>query len=98
MREAIRREYSPLSYGTTSRERAMNQDKLRVDSIFLAAVEKSTDTERSAYLDGACGSDQGLRERVERLLAAHGKDGSFLESPPPALVATIDEPITERPG
>src|SRR6266851_5507811 len=99
MREAIGREYSPLSYGRTSRELAMNQDKLRVDSIFLAAVEKSTDAERSAYLDGACGSDQGLRERVERLLAAHGKDSSFLESPAPALVGTVDEqPVTERPG
>jgi serine/threonine protein kinase/WD40 repeat protein len=76
----------------------MNGDKLRVDSIFLAAVAKPTAEEQSAYLDGACGSDQELRERVQRLLAAHPKVNSFLESPAPALVATVDDPITEQPG
>jgi serine/threonine protein kinase len=31
-------------------------------------------------------------------LEAHQEAGSFLESPAAGLVATIDEPVTERPG
>jgi serine/threonine protein kinase/Tfp pilus assembly protein PilF len=77
----------------------MHPDKHRIDSIFLAAAEKATADERAAYLDGACGSDRELRERVDRLLAAQSKVHSFLEAPAPALVATVDEPrVTERPG
>jgi hypothetical protein len=77
----------------------MNPDKRRIDSIFLAAAEKATADERQAYLDGACGADRELRERVERLLAAQSRVHSFLEAPAPALVVTVDEPpVTERPG
>jgi WD40 repeat protein/serine/threonine protein kinase len=49
--------------------------------IFFAALEKGTPEERVAYLDAACGDDQSLRQRVERLLAAHPQVGSFLEPP-----------------
>src|SRR6516162_10054183 len=76
----------------------MDQDNHRPDSIFFEAVAKPTAEERSAYLDGACGTDHELRERVERLLAAQLKVGSFLESPAPALIDTVDEPIREAPG
>jgi serine/threonine protein kinase/tetratricopeptide (TPR) repeat protein len=76
----------------------MEPDALRADSIFLMALETPTAEERSAYLDGACGSNQELRERVERLLAAHLKVSAFLELPAPALAMTADEPISERPG
>ena len=70
-----------------------------VDSIFLAALEKSSPEDRAAYLDVACGEDTELRRRVERLLAAHPKVVSFLESPPPGLTATLDmSPIAEQPG
>ena len=48
----------------------MNQDQLRVDSIFLAAVEKATPEERCAFLNSACGADHELRERIDRQLAA----------------------------
>jgi serine/threonine protein kinase/tetratricopeptide (TPR) repeat protein len=64
----------------------MNQDQPRVESIFLAAVEKATPEERCAFLDGACGSDHELRERIDRLLAARAKGSDFPESPP--LTAT----------
>ncbi len=50
-----------------------------VEAIFFAALEKGTPTERAAYLDSACGEDQELRKRVERLLSAHPQVGSFLE-------------------
>jgi serine/threonine protein kinase len=77
----------------------MNPDKHRIDSIFLAAAEKASADERAAYLDGACGADRALRERVERLLAAQSKVHSFLEAPAPALIATVDQSsVTERPG
>jgi serine/threonine protein kinase/tetratricopeptide (TPR) repeat protein len=72
-------------------------DKLSVDSIFLAAVELQPD-QRSAYLNEACGQDEELRARVERLLASQSQMASFLESPAPELGATIDRPITEQPG
>ena len=47
----------------------MNPDKHGIDSIFLAAAEKATAHERAAYLDGVCGADRELRERIERALA-----------------------------
>ena len=70
-----------------------------VESIFLAALEKGSAEERAAYLDQACGKDAELRLRVERLLSAHPKVGSFLQAPPPDQALTTDEPaVTERPG
>src|SRR5262249_38506256 len=36
---------------------------------------------RGAYLEEACGPDQALRRRVEALLLAHDRAGSFLEAP-----------------
>src|SRR5262249_19849238 len=39
----------------------------------------------------------GLRKNVESLLWAYNA-GQFLESPAPDLVATLDEPVSERPG
>lgn len=50
-----------------------------VEAIFFAALEKGSPRERAAYLDSACGEDDELRKRVERLLAAHPQVGSFLE-------------------
>src|SRR5262249_43731985 len=40
-------------------------------------------------------SDAALRARVENLLKSHKHAGSFLRKP---LAATVDEPLTERPG
>jgi tetratricopeptide (TPR) repeat protein/serine/threonine protein kinase len=67
--------------------------------IFEAAVELATPGERAAYLDAACGPDQQLRAEVEQLLAHDEAAGSFLNNPTrPGLVATVDEPVRERPG
>jgi serine/threonine protein kinase/formylglycine-generating enzyme required for sulfatase activity len=49
------------------------------EAIFFAALEKGSPQERAAYLDAACGPDAALRDRVERLLAAHAQVGNFLE-------------------
>src|SRR5437867_1823548 len=70
------------------------------ESIFFAALAKESAEERAAYLEEACRDDQELRHRVERLLHAHPRVGSFLQADAPALgvLATVDDPITERPG
>jgi eukaryotic-like serine/threonine-protein kinase len=75
----------------------MTCELLNIDSIFLAALELPA-TDRDAYLDQACGDNQALRARLERLLAAHVQAGSFLESPAPELDATVDQPATEALG
>jgi serine/threonine protein kinase/WD40 repeat protein len=70
-----------------------------VESIFLAALEKTSSTERAAYLDDACAGDPSLRQRVERLLAAHPKAGSFLQVTGPELTGPFAEQSgAERPG
>jgi hypothetical protein len=35
---------------------------------------------RAAFLGEACGDDEGLRNQVERLLAAHDRNGSFFDT------------------
>jgi serine/threonine protein kinase len=69
-------------------------------SILCEAVERSTPEERAAYLDDACGTDRELRSRVEALMQAHQRAGNFLggKSPAAGFAATVDDPITERPG
>jgi eukaryotic-like serine/threonine-protein kinase len=64
-------------------------------SIFAAALEKTTDQERAAYLAEACAGNEKLRRRVEALLRAHAQSDEILD----AAMATVDEvPLTERPG
>jgi eukaryotic-like serine/threonine-protein kinase len=65
--------------------------------VFEAALEQPPEN-RAAYLDGVCGADAARRQRVEALLSKHDRAGSFLENPAVPALATVDEPITERPG
>ena len=58
-----------------------------LDTIFCAAIEIASEDERAAYLAGACGDDHELQVRVEKLLDAHLRAGSFLEEPAVALDA-----------
>src|SRR5262249_43466041 len=70
-----------------------------LEAIFFAALEKGSPPARAAYLDGACAGDPDLRQRVEKMLAAHAEAGSFLEQPAGSAVVTVDEqPVSERPG
>ncbi len=55
----------------------------RLEAIFDGALQKASDVERAAYLDGACGPNVDLRSRVDTLLRAHYSAGGFLQ-------ATID--------
>src|SRR2546429_7398735 len=55
------------------------------ESIFAGALGKKTPQERAAYLDAACAGDDGLRRRVEALLASDSRAGSFLLQAPPGV-------------
>ncbi len=51
-----------------------------IDEVFFAALERESPEARAAYLDEICASDPELRRRVERLLEAQPKVGSFLDA------------------
>jgi serine/threonine protein kinase len=69
------------------------------DSIFCRAIEIASAEERAAFIAGACGDDLELRRGVEKLVAAHFRAGSFLESHDSGMAATVDAPsFAERPG
>ncbi|MGO8925313.1 MAG: protein kinase domain-containing protein, partial [Limisphaerales bacterium] len=68
--------------------------------IFFEAIEKATPEERAAFLDGACGHDPLLRQRVEELLANHFEPDTFMREPAvdAASAAVPVAPISESPG
>jgi serine/threonine protein kinase/Tfp pilus assembly protein PilF len=67
--------------------------------VFIAALQQGDPAQRRAYLDAACAGRPELRRQVEHLLRLHEGAGSFLESPAPGPVATVEEPpSSERPG
>jgi serine/threonine protein kinase/tetratricopeptide (TPR) repeat protein len=51
------------------------------ESLFVAALEKATESERQEFLQEACAGDVALRHRVQQLLAAHGKMRGVLDEP-----------------
>ncbi|HUE72151.1 MAG TPA: serine/threonine-protein kinase [Pirellulaceae bacterium] len=72
-----------------------------IRSIFDEASGIESEAARRVFLDEACGGAPEIRAQVEALLAAHAAAGSFLESPPAAVVdvgATLNSPVSERPG
>ena len=58
--------------------------------LFMAALQIEDGAVRSAWLDRACAGDAALRQRVEALLAAFARAGSFLEQPAAEPGATSD--------
>ena len=66
--------------------------------LFIAALKFPDPAERMAWLDGECGGDAALRQRIDLLLQAFDQAGSLLENPAVASGPTIDEPIPEAPG
>lgn len=70
----------------------MPADPNRVQAVFLAAVELPDADAQVALLDRECGSDAALRDRVERLLAAHRED-SFLGTPAGGAVPAVGDAI-----
>ena len=72
----------------------MPEDDAELISIFADALELTHPAERAAYLDRACEGNAELRERVDALLAAHGRAGQFLE-PDSFVISGTDAPETE---
>ena len=59
----------------------MNPERWRqVDKLFHSALEREP-AERAAFLAEACAGDEPLRTEVGKLIAAHEKEGSFIDSP-----------------
>src|SRR5499426_110477 len=52
----------------------------KLDALFHEALELEQEA-RAAHLAKVCGDDRLLREEAERLLAAHEREGSFIDSP-----------------
>jgi tetratricopeptide (TPR) repeat protein len=76
----------------------MGSQVISIKTVFDRALELDSAGARQAYLDEACAEAPEFRHKVEALLKAYEEAGSFLEAPVSGLVATVDVPLTERPG
>lgn len=76
----------------------MTTDKSRIETIFFAAIEVQSPEELTAYLNEACGDDASLRQRVDALLHARPKLGSFLQGQAAEMVITSIPPPLESHG
>jgi len=56
----------------------MSREQQSAEEIFNAARAIADQKERDSYLRDACGSDLGLRARIDALLKADAEAGSFL--------------------
>jgi serine/threonine protein kinase/WD40 repeat protein len=75
----------------------MTESSLPEELIFEQAFDITSDEERAAFLDRACGNNPALRAEVDALLRAHERSGDLLDLPENAP-ATIDVPAPEGPG
>jgi hypothetical protein len=66
--------------------------------IFAGAMQRTSEEARASFLDGACGDNVALRRRIEALLAEQAQLGSFLESPPEALVEAAGDTTADAPS
>src|SRR5215467_5167500 len=78
-------------------------DNLNVRSekeIFFAALDQPSPDARAAFLEGACGKNPALRQRVEQLLVDHFQQDDFLRTA--AVEGSTTElastPVLESPG
>ncbi|HEU0254161.1 MAG TPA: protein kinase, partial [Pyrinomonadaceae bacterium] len=67
----------------------------QIKNVFNLALEYEP-AQRSSFLSQACDNDEALQKEVESLLAAHEKDGSFIDSP--AFKAMVDHTPELRAG
>jgi serine/threonine protein kinase len=68
----------------------------RIDCIYWEAAQIVSEEERAAYLDRVCGEDSRLHQRVVQLLKVRAAADNLLEAP--AAIATLGEPVGEKPG
>src|SRR5439155_4384939 len=77
--------------------RVMN--KMIAEKIFEGAIKLPTPQERAAYVRGACGEDQPLRQQVESLIQANDEVGGFMPTDPGEAVITVpDRTLLESEG
>ena len=76
----------------------MSPSPTNAKQVFLDAVEQYAPDQWPSFLDQVCQHDLELRRRVEILLQAHIADGSLMDNPAMAPVATIEHLVTEKPG
>ena len=90
----------------------MAPDSQREKSLFNAAQDITDPARQRAFLEEACGGDQGLRVRIDRLLKASETADDFLAGCAPALEAAavaldpsqimpaqgVGQPTDEKPG
>lgn len=71
----------------------------QIKEVFNLALEHEPG-QRSSFLSRACDNDVALQAEVESLLAAHEKDGSFIDSPAykDAFELLKDQPAELEPG
>ena len=62
----------------------------RIEALFYAALEQAP-SDRSSFLDRACGDDVALRKEVESLLAASDKTFGFLQKPVQEAARNLDK-------
>ena len=67
------------------------------ESLFHLSLEKPPG-ERASFLEAACAGDEALFRRVQALLRAHERPGSFLEEPVANLHALAGPPPEEPPA
>ena len=68
-------------------------NRKRLAELFEQAIDLA-DSERAAWLEGACGSDAVLRVELERLLQADARAANFMERPPALVSAVIDASVS----
>jgi len=61
---------------------------LRIKELFLAALERAP-RERAAFLDATCAGDAEARAEVASLVAAHEREGEFIDAPAAAMAARL---------
>src|SRR5208282_6810561 len=87
----------------TNSEADMNEPQSKEETIFEAARQIGDPQEQAAYLERACGQDQELRWRLEKLLHAGRKAKDFFQkhNPGAALRGNLDvaaELVSEGAG
>src|SRR5947209_8253449 len=57
-----------------------SERRRKIESI-VTAVLRLPESQRTAYLDGACAADSALRREVDSMVALDGQAQHFLETP-----------------
>lgn len=60
----------------------------QIEQVFQSALAREPE-QRGAFLTDACAGDEALRAKVEAMLAAHEKAGSFLQDPVAEVAAEL---------